>query len=162
MLMKKIAVYTFLFSLVSASAFAGGYKSAGCGLGSMIITDEGFSQIFAATTNGTAGSQTFGISSGTSNCAGSGGIAKNDVEQKVFVSSNFESLSQEAAQGSGEHLNALAGVLGCGASDVTHFSRMMKSNFKTLDRSSPEKFLENVKSNVRHDSSLAKSCSSIG
>src|SRR6186713_935077 len=53
----------------SANAAADGYGPAGCGLGSMIFEpDSGFTQVFAATTNGTSGNQTFGITSGTSNC----------------------------------------------------------------------------------------------
>ena len=52
----------------SESGGAAKYGPAGCGLGSMIFDpDSGFTQIFAATTNGTSGNQTFGISTGTSN-----------------------------------------------------------------------------------------------
>ena len=66
--------------LTSASAMADGYGPAGCGLGSMIFEpDSGFTQVFAATTNGTSGNQTFGITSGTSNCA-SGGVVKARVD----------------------------------------------------------------------------------
>ncbi len=46
-----------------------GYGMAGCGLGSLAFGDDnGKIQIIAATTNGTSGTQTFGITSGTSNC----------------------------------------------------------------------------------------------
>ena len=44
-------------------------QDAGCGLGSMIIQENTkVMQLLAATTNGSFGSQTFGISTGTSNC----------------------------------------------------------------------------------------------
>jgi len=44
-----------------------GYGMAGCGIGSIVFADKpGMIQIIAATLNGTAGSQTFGITSGTS------------------------------------------------------------------------------------------------
>ena len=67
--MKRTIFAVIAVLAISSSAWAGGYKSAGCGLGSMIIKDDGFVQVFAATTNATSGSQTFGITSGTSNCA---------------------------------------------------------------------------------------------
>ncbi|MFN7453535.1 MAG: DUF3015 family protein, partial [Pseudobdellovibrionaceae bacterium] len=64
--MKKLVVTSMI--LLSSVAMAKSYGDAGCGLGSVIFGNEkGFSQIFAATTNGTVGNQTFGISSGTSN-----------------------------------------------------------------------------------------------
>ena len=44
------------------------YGPAGCGLGNMIVGGgTGFSQVFASTTNTTSGTQTSGITSGTSN-----------------------------------------------------------------------------------------------
>src|SRR5947207_15915430 len=46
----------------SESGGAAKYGPAGCGLGSLIFdADSGWTQIFAATTNGTSGNQTFGI-----------------------------------------------------------------------------------------------------
>src|SRR5512137_902647 len=48
---------------------SGGYGAAGCGLGSMAFNKQpGIFQILAATTNSLTGTQTFGITSGTSNC----------------------------------------------------------------------------------------------
>ncbi|MEN0057326.1 MAG: DUF3015 family protein, partial [Bdellovibrio sp.] len=53
----------------------GTYGTAGCGLGSLVFGNEkGPVQIVAATLNGT-GVQTFGITTGTSNC-GEGVFAK--------------------------------------------------------------------------------------
>jgi len=54
--------------LGASSAMADSFGMAGCGLGSMLIQSNGKEQIFVATTNGSSGSQTFGITSGTSNC----------------------------------------------------------------------------------------------
>ena len=56
-------------TLASSSAFAG-YGAAGCGLGSFVFGDNNswWAQTLGATTNGTSGSQTFGITTGTSNC----------------------------------------------------------------------------------------------
>ena len=45
---------------ISSSAFAAGYGTAGCGLGSMLFGNQkGMVQVLAATTNGISGNQTF-------------------------------------------------------------------------------------------------------
>ena len=73
----------------SESGGAAKYGPAGCGLGSLIFdADSGWTQIFAATTNGTSGNQTFGITSGTSNC--DTGPTKQSA--KNFVTANRVAL----------------------------------------------------------------------
>lgn len=105
--MKKFLVVAGL--LASSNALAAGYGAAGCGLGSMIIGDKpGFMQLFAATTNGTFASQTFGITFGTSNCGG-GAVAS----AKDFIETNREALAKDAARGSGETVTSLSALAGC-------------------------------------------------
>src|SRR5437763_460743 len=86
------------------------YGLAGCGLGSMVFGDQkGPIQILAATTNGTFGSQTFGITSGTSNCVeGSGAQGATN-----FIEGNREALAKDAARGSGETITTLTAMAGC-------------------------------------------------
>ena len=64
-----------------------------------------------ATTNGTFGAQTFGLSSGTSGCTNDGKIFASE-KVNVFTALNFDNLSQEMAQGQGEHLTSLATLMG--------------------------------------------------
>lgn len=90
---------------------SGGYGSAGCGLGSVIIKpSEHFTQIFAATTNGLFGNQTFGITSGTSNCDGP---PKPLAALQRFVVANRSALSIATARGRGEPIVAVAAIAGC-------------------------------------------------
>ncbi len=130
--MKKflIVLFTLMFALAATDALAKKrkkkkkkkrkkaessyvmpYGMAGCGLGSMLIRDNNIMQVLAATTNGSSYSQSFGITTGTSNCTASG--AQTAMEQKVFMQANVASLSVEAAQGSGDNLHAFAELLGC-------------------------------------------------
>jgi hypothetical protein len=97
---------------VSSSAFAA-YTSAGCGLGTILFKGKsGKAQlILAATTNGTFGNQTFGISSETLECTSSG-VVKNDKQTEVYASVNYQRLSREIAQGGGEYLDGLAELMG--------------------------------------------------
>jgi hypothetical protein len=77
--------------------------------------NSGFTQIFAATTNGTFGNQTFGITSGTSNCAGGSG---GSASAKVFVETNRVALAKDIARGQGETIDSLSRLAGCRASSA--------------------------------------------
>ncbi len=88
----------------------GVYGPSGCGLGSLAFGAEpGGVQILAATTNGTFGTQTFGLSSGTSNCpplSGPAGAA-------LFIDANKDALAKDVARGSGETIATLSHIAGC-------------------------------------------------
>jgi hypothetical protein len=87
------------------------YGAAGCGLGSMLFgAKPGLIQVLAATTNGSFGTQTFGISTGTSNCETAPG---GSASTKVFVAANRETLSKDIARGSGETITNLSVLAGC-------------------------------------------------
>ena len=122
-----------------------GYGMAGCGLGSVVFGDKsGMIQIFAATTNGVSGSQTFGISSGTLNCDESGRVAK--AEQ--FIDVNKTSLQNDLARGQGETLSALSNVLDCKNAD---FANAMKQNYS-------QSFPQGGASNQQLSAVAAQSC----
>lgn len=146
-------------SLIPNRVEAKGYGAAGCGLGSIVISSKGFVQVFAATTNGTSGNQTFGITSGTSNCTADG-IVKLEKAQEMFVAVNYESLEQEMAVGKGEKLESFAKLLGCDAGSVSRFGKLTKDKYSSLIKmdTTPSALLSAVKSEVKGDSSLSKSC----
>ena len=89
----------------------GKYGTAGCGLGSLAFGDTpGAIQILAATTNTLFGTQTFGITTGTSNC-GTGLFA---MGTKNFVEANREALAKDISRGEGEAIGALTVINACG------------------------------------------------
>ncbi len=102
------------------------YGMAGCGLGSILFGDEpGIVQIFASTTNGFSGSQTFGISTGTLNCGESG----YKESAQAFIRVNQVALENDLARGQGETLVNLANVLSCkNASFESSFSNSYRTN----------------------------------
>ena len=96
-MIKTIIAILFFGSI----ALAG---DAGCGLGGMLIkTNSKLMQLFAVTTNGTSGSQTLGITFGTSDCT-SKGLVKNDSQIQYFVEVNHTDIIREMAQGYGDKL----------------------------------------------------------
>ncbi|GAB4560832.1 MAG: hypothetical protein Tsb0020_07820 [Haliangiales bacterium] len=112
-----IVILSVVFTAALAGASAqdaradGHYGAAGCGLGSIIFGSQpGFVQVLAATTNGSFGSQTFGITFGTSNCSASG---EGMISTRSFVESNREVLAKDIARGSGETIATLTTLAGC-------------------------------------------------
>jgi hypothetical protein len=108
----------------------------GCGLGKLAWADyksqkDIAPQVLMATTNGTFGSQTFGISTGTSGCTNNGKVM---AEHKVnmFASLNFENLSQDMARGEGEHLASLATLLKIPQEQHAAFFAMTKERYHSL------------------------------
>jgi hypothetical protein len=153
MTLRNAVVGIALFA--SAPALAAEYGAAGCGLGSVIIGNKpGFVQVFAATTNGTFASQTFGISSGTSNCADTSSGAKS---AKAFIETNREALVKDMARGSGETLRSLAAVAGC--SDAGAVGTMLQSRFDTLVGQN-EGLADRVVGSLKADQTLA--CGNLG
>jgi hypothetical protein len=160
-LMKKLAITALLaFGLVPASAFAGDYGMAGCGLGSIVFGSKpGMVQIFAATTNGTFASQTFGITTGTSNCTDAGAVARGQ-EQKAFVEANYAQLARDTARGEGEYLAAFTTLLGCKV-DVQQrvFMRAQSSHDRIFRaEASPDQVVQSFKRALASDAALASSC----
>jgi len=137
--MKSLLVALIAFistsSIASAAKIAAGsaYGMAGCGLGSLVFKDNTSTQILAATTNGTFGSQTFGITFGTSNCDESGKlVSKEQVQQYIAV--NQTSLKNDIARGNGESLNGLANLMG--TKDTHAFATHLKANYSKIFASS--------------------------
>lgn len=137
-----------------AAGFEPSYGTAGCGLGSMLIGSKpGIVQIFASTTNGFLGTQTFGITSGTSNCGASGGAT---ASTKNFVETNRAVVAKDIARGQGETIATLSTMAGCrdsravGSSLQKNFGRIFPDS-AIADR----QVADNVVSVLRGDQSLS-------
>jgi hypothetical protein len=115
--------------LAGTASAAPAYGTAGCGLGSLAFgNQQGFVQVFAATTNGTSGNQTFGITTGTSNC-GKSAFAMEGT--KVFIEGNKDALAKDAARGTGETIVALRNIAACGA-DAQAVGTALQGSFGAL------------------------------
>ena len=137
--MKKVFMMSVavLFGLQAGLALAANPDTGpGCGLGKLAWGDykgqkEIAPQVLMATTNGTFGSQTFGISTGTSGCTNDGKIM-GEHKTTMFASLNFEALSAEMAQGQGEHLASLASLMGVPAEHQAAFFAMTQERYTSL------------------------------
>jgi Protein of unknown function (DUF3015) len=108
----------------------------GCGFGKVWFqnyphTKTKGAQILIATSNSFFGSQTFGISTGTLGCTDNGKWWA-EVKTTMFAELNFEALSQEMAQGKGEHLASLATLMGVPAEHQAEFFAMTQEQYTPL------------------------------
>ena len=131
--MKKILLGLALSVIVTGSAFAGqAQTNVGCGLGTLLWENKADNsilfQVLQATTNGTSGNQTFGITSGTSNCQKPSKIAQNE-KLINFVQANMDNLAQDIAMGKGESLDTFAEMLGVAPGQNAAFNAKLQANF---------------------------------
>jgi len=109
----------------------------GCGLGKEVWKDDphtdniGKQMLISTTNNPFIPLQAFAITTGTLGCKNNGKVW---AEEKVnlFASANFENLSQEMAQGQGEHLASLASLMGVPAEHQGEFFAMTQERYTTL------------------------------
>lgn len=122
--------------LIAAPVLAGQAASnTGCGLGTVLWGDNAdgsvVSQSFQATTNGTFGNQTFGITSGTSGCDQPANIIKND-RTLAFTADNMDLLARDIAAGEGETLETLAELIEVPTADRPAFYASLQQNFNHI------------------------------
>ena len=132
--MKKLYLSSLLIvgALVLASN-ASAIDSTGCGLGSMAWRGQSGigPQVLAATTNGSFGTQTFGITFGTSGCDPNGRVTGGTGRMMLaFLENNMEQYALDAAAGHGETIETMAGILNM---DSEKLGEMSKQNFNVLE-----------------------------
>ena len=114
-------------------------------------------QVLAATTNGSSYSQTFGITSGTSNCDASAPA----TSAKNYVETNRVALAKDISRGKGQTLTGLAEAAGC--ADSKAVGAKLRKNFKVIfptAKVSDEAVSASVVDVLKSDQSL--SCSNLG
>jgi hypothetical protein len=135
----------------------------GCGLGKLAWQNYPHAktkgaQILMATTNGSFGTQTFGISTGTMGCTDDG---RWWAEQKatMFAELNTDALAQEMAQGRGEHLASMATLLGVPQQQHEAFFAMAQGRYAAMVSSgdlSPASMVKTLNEGIAADPSLAQ------
>ncbi|MES2767612.1 MAG: DUF3015 family protein [Bdellovibrionota bacterium] len=150
--MRKLLIAIAFLSF--GSAHAAGYGVAGCGLGSIVFKDEkGPVQIIAATLNGT-GVQTFGITTGTSNCNDGANLIK------AYIETNHEAIKTAAARGQGEALVGLAKVYNCQNTEA--LSSALRTNYNNVfNSSSATQTQSGIESVIRMNPELNTSCGNL-
>jgi hypothetical protein len=168
-MMRKLAVLlSIVFACVqgaSALAAMNSDTGPGCGLGKLAWAEYKQQknigpQVLMGITNQffPPFNQAFGISSGTSGCTND---KKFWAEEKatVFAQISFDDLSQEMAQGQGEHLASLATLLGVPAEHQAEFFAITQERYLALIQAgdgSPAAMVEALHEAITHHPVLAK------
>jgi hypothetical protein len=132
MLNKKLMVIALL-GMIPVGAMAANNNIGSCGWGSKLMDGQSGigPQVLGATTNGTSGNQTFGITSGTSGCT-QDGVVNSSWKTAMFIDGNKSKLARDMSTGSGETLESLANLIGVQEQDKAAFFRATKDNFARI------------------------------
>ncbi|MBU5614214.1 DUF3015 family protein [Geomonas azotofigens] len=135
--MKKLLMAFALTLLITGSAYAAGqaHTNTGCGLGTMLWQNKAdgsiLFEILQSTTNGTSGTQTFGITSGTSECQQPGKVVQNE-KLNQFVRANIDNLAKDIAMGKGETLDTFVEMMGVPAIQSDAYKAKLQANFNKI------------------------------
>lgn len=133
--MTRVVALTvaILCTLASAGALYADQSNTGCGFGSLMFEgkDGLLSQVCAATFNSSFGSQTFGITSGTVNCAKPANFSSIEKLNR-FVGDNMDNLAMDISKGNGEYLTTLAVLLEIPVEERAQFYGLMQSSFSKI------------------------------
>lgn len=155
---RTIAMTVLLASSGLATAAAPG--GPGCGWGNMLFQGQSGlgPHLFAATTNGTSGNASFGLTFGTNGCD-AGAVLTYDGKAMVDLSGVLDDFSEDVAMGNGEAINAVAGMYGIeDSADVEAFASLTHNNFETLFPSADvtaEQVSKNLYDLLKSDASLS-------
>jgi hypothetical protein len=169
-MMRKLAVLqlSIAFACVQAASALAAMNpdtGPGCGLGKLAWAEykqqkNVAPQVLMGITNMLfpPSNQAFGISSGTSGCTND---KKVWAEEKatVFAQISFDNLSQEMAQGQGEHLASLATLMGVPAEHQAEFFAMTQERYLALIQGgdgSPAAMVKALHEAITHHPVLAK------
>jgi len=131
--MKRIILTAALAAglLVAGPALAD--PDIGCGPGTQVWKGQSgiAPKVLGATTNGSFGLQTFGITFGTLGC-NQGGTVTAQERARVFADANLDRLARDVARGDGETLRALAHLMGVPEAEQAAFRSAAKQRFAEI------------------------------
>lgn len=132
--MKKTVLILSMMVVGSVGYSATIRENCGCGIGTMALGQNEatvLSQLAATFLNGICGNQTFGITSGTLDCAPASSVVSNE-RVKEFINDNMDQLAMDIAIGEGETLSSLADLMEVPAGDRIALYEKLQQNFDRL------------------------------
>ncbi len=155
--MIKQAAVVLMAGAMAMTAFAD--NDVGCGAGTILWAgQEGIvPKVLAATTNGSFGNQTFGITTGTLGCSPNGRISSR-VRLTEFTGANMDRLAYDMSVGRGETLDTLADMMQIPASLKPHFFALTQSHFDQLFPNTQQNagaVVDRLEAILKSDSSLS-------
>lgn len=161
----KTSMLALAIATLPAMSFAAGENNVGCGLGSTIFNGQSgvAPQVLAATTNGTSGNQTFGISSGTLGCTQDGTV-RSSFRLSMFIDGNMERLARDMSRGGGESMESLAQLIQVQDEHKARFFQVTKAHFDQIyvsDKTTAEDVMQGLRAALSSDATLAGYSSAV-
>ena len=158
--MKKSLMIVASLALTTAFTVNAAETGGGCGLGAMVMDGKSGKgpQIAAAILNNLVIPNTFFMTTGGGlmGCDPTHTVQREEAK-KIFVASNMDKLTIDAAKGQGDHLEALAYLIGVENQDLAAFQKLSQSRFDSVfDADQPEQILAALDQAMLSDSALAK------
>ena len=159
--MKKLIALSATLLITAIPVAQAQDTGSGCGLGAEVLDGKSGkgSHIAAALLNQLVIPNTTFMTTG-------GGLMGCDPTQtvqkeqatEIFVASNMDQLSSEAAQGGGEYLNVLADLMGIADEDRVAFHRVAQENYDNLFMTDGDakRVIESMETAMLTDNSLSK------
>lgn len=150
--MKKLIAGAILLGASTVT-----FAQPGCGVGAMIFKGQSGvgPHVLAATTNGTFGNQTFGMTTGTLGCNTNQAVQS----MALYMDSNVDKIARDMSRGEGENLDTLAVLLNIEAGDRDTFRTLLQDNFAAIFPSSETtsgEAVEAIVSLMEQNEALAK------
>jgi len=158
--MKTFVKVASSLALVATFSVHAAETGAGCGLGAEVLDGKNSrgANIAAAILNNLVIPNTFFMTTGDGlmGCDPTQTV-KREEAKKIFVASNLDQISSDAARGAGDHLEALAYLMGIQESDKAAFVHLTQAEFDSVFASSrPEHVLAALDQAMARDASLSK------
>ena len=139
----------------------GYYGMAGCGLGSVLFgeSENRGGQILSSTTNGLYSNNTFGMSSGSSNCIPEKSARTAEVKKNMnmFIDANKEALANDIVKRDGETILALGEIVGC--KDTNYLGAKLQSRYGIIyDKTDSNSVTNNMYDVIVSDKYLIENC----
>jgi hypothetical protein len=152
--MKKLLIGVII---TTASTLALADSDTGCGVGSMIFKGQSgiAPHVLAATTNGSFGNQTFGMTFGTLGCNANAPI----TSMAMYMNNNMDNIAKDMSRGQGENITTLAILLKVKKADQPEFNALMKKNFSKIfpsDKTTSDQAVKAIIATMKSDTKLAK------
>jgi hypothetical protein len=159
-MLKRTLLTVGICLALPISAAQAANDGAGCGLGKVVLGGKSGvgTNIGAGILNMTSGNQTFGMTSGTLGCDTSTTVQNESKERDVFVASNIDNLSVDAAQGQGNYLASLAHIMAIEEQDKNSFYSLTQNRYEDLfvNSEKPEEVLAALDMAMASDNQLSK------
>jgi len=158
---KSIVLAASLAIFTATSSVQATETGPGCGIGAEIMKGKSGkgANIVAAILNNALIPNTFFMTTGDGlmGCDPTKTVEREQAK-KIFVATNLDRLSSDAAKGHGDHLTALAYLVGIEEHDVPAFEALAQSRYDELFASdgSAEEVLASLDRALSHDSHLSR------